>query len=176
MCSMAGCDRLHLVGAHAAGTPWKGDEGVGRWVERMSPFIWGAACVLMALQIALTFFLIDPGGIEWIRYLGYAIWAAACVFGWLPMYTLRKRGGVRHPQYLGFILLSLALILIAQDWMVTVIGVLAMAFSYLITVNADCVNLEKFGDDYRRYMEAVPRTNFLLGIIRQSGREKEDDS
>ncbi len=170
---------------------------MGRWVERMSPFIWGAACVLMALQIALTFFLIDPGGIEWIRYLGYAIWAAACVFGWLPVYTLRKRGGVpqgrgythttvvvdsgiyavvRHPQYLGFILLSLALILIAQGWMVTVIGVLAMAFSYLITVNADCVNLEKFGDDYRRYMEAVPRTNFLLGIIRQGGQEKEDDS
>ena len=43
-------------------------------------------------------------------------------------------------------------------------------------MNADRVNPDKFGDDYSCHMEAVPRTNFLLGIIRQGGREKGDDS
>jgi protein-S-isoprenylcysteine O-methyltransferase Ste14 len=28
-------------------------------------------------------------------------------------------------------------------------------------------NIEKFGDAYKRYMQVVPRANFLLGIIRQ---------
>ena len=31
----------------------------------------------------------------------------------------------------------------------------------------------KFGDDYKRYMEKVPRMNFILGIIRLLRRKKE---
>jgi len=31
----------------------------------------------------------------------------------------------------------------------------------------------KFGDDYKRYMQKVPRMNFMLGIIRLLRRKKE---
>ena len=31
-------------------------------------------------------------------------------------------------------------------------------------------DIEKFGEQYRQYMQKVPRLNFLLGIIRLIGR------
>jgi protein-S-isoprenylcysteine O-methyltransferase Ste14 len=72
---------------------------------------------------------------------------------------------VRHPQYLAGILLSLALILITQHWLIATIGVVAMV-NYLIALKADQELIEKFGDDYRRYIQKVPRMNFLLGLMR----------
>ncbi|MEJ2558418.1 MAG: isoprenylcysteine carboxylmethyltransferase family protein [Anaerolineae bacterium] len=80
---------------------------------------------------------------------------------------------VRHPQYLSFILLSIFLILLAQHWLVTLIGIAAMVMAYAgIVPQADRANLEKFGDDYNRYMQRVPRLNFVLGIIRLLRRQK----
>ena len=38
--------------------------------------------------------------------------------------------------------------------------------NYLIALKADQELTEKFGDDYRRYMQKVPRVNFLVGLIR----------
>jgi protein-S-isoprenylcysteine O-methyltransferase Ste14 len=32
--------------------------------------------------------------------------------------------------------------------------------------------MEKFGEEYRHYMEKVPRVNFLLGIIRALRRKE----
>ena len=64
------------------------------------------------------------------------------------------------------ILLSLALILISQHWLVVVIGVVAMMSVYLAMREEDGRLIEKFGDDYKRYMQSVPRMNFLVGFIR----------
>jgi len=113
--------------------------------------------------------------------------AVSAVFGWVPIFAFRKKGGVskgrsyiqttvlvdsgiyavvRHPQYLAGILLSLALILITQHWLIAVMGVVAIVLNYLIALKADQELTEKFGDDYRRYMQKVPRVNFLVGLIR----------
>ena len=120
--------------------------------------------------------------------------AVSAVFGWVPIFAFRKKGGVskgrsyiqttvlvdsgiyavvRHPQYLAGILLSLALILITQHWFIAMIGVVAMVLNYLIALKADQELIEKFGDDYIRYMDRVPRMNSLLGLIRLLSR-KED--
>ena len=68
-------------------------------------------------------------------------------------------------------LLSLALILITQHWFIAVIGVVAMVLNYLIALKADQELIEKFGDDYKRYMQKVPRMNFLVGLIRLLSRK-----
>jgi protein-S-isoprenylcysteine O-methyltransferase Ste14 len=74
---------------------------------------------------------------------------------------------VRHPQYLSFILLSLALLLLAQHWLITWFGIVAMALVYIgILPDADQDGIKRFGDDYKRYMQRVPRLNFVTGIIR----------
>jgi protein-S-isoprenylcysteine O-methyltransferase Ste14 len=111
-----------------------------------------------------------------------------CLFALVPVVTLRSKGGVpkgrsyvdttvlvdggiyavvRHPQYLSFILLSIFLILLAQHWLITALGMAAMAMVYAgIVPQEDRANIEKFGDDYNKYMQRVPRLNFVLGIIR----------
>ncbi|MBC8446698.1 MAG: isoprenylcysteine carboxylmethyltransferase family protein [Chloroflexi bacterium] len=155
---------------------------------------WVLWIVLLITQIILSLFLYNPAGYQALRIVGWIVGAAAGLFGVLPMITLRKKGGapkekdythtttlvdsgvyavVRHPQYLSFMLLSLFLILVAQHWLITVIGIAAMALVYAgIVPQADQASIEKFGDKYKRYMRKVPGVNVLAGVIRLLQRGK----
>jgi protein-S-isoprenylcysteine O-methyltransferase Ste14 len=73
---------------------------------------------------------------------------------------------VRHPQYLGFILVVLALVLMSQHWLSVVSGVLGSALFYMDILKEEQMSIKKFGDAYKRYMERVPRMNLLIGILR----------
>ena len=73
---------------------------------------------------------------------------------------------VRHPQYLGFMLFVFALILMSQHWLSVISGVLGAVLFYVDILKEEQMSDEKFGDDYRRYMERVPRMNLLIGILR----------
>ena len=110
----------------------------------------------------------------------------SAAFGWLPIFTLRRLGGVkgkgyikttilvdkgiyaivRHPQYLAGVLMSAALPMISQNWLVAVLGLIAAVINYMNTYDEEIGCIEKFGDQYRDYMQAVPRMNFVRGIIR----------
>jgi len=81
---------------------------------------------------------------------------------------------VRHPQFLGGILLMIASILISQHLLVAIVGVVVSASGYRTQVKLEKGLLVKFGDDYKRYMEKVPRLNFLLGIIRLLRRRNKE--
>ena len=85
-------------------------------------------------------------------------------------------GIVRHPQFLGAQLMICAAILITQHWLFALIGVyLLLSFVLSKWVQASEEHLiAKFGDDYKHYMEKVPRMNFLLGIIRLLRRRKKE--
>lgn len=74
---------------------------------------------------------------------------------------------VRHPQFLGFLLLMSASILISQHWLAAIIGVPSMVWVYpRLLKKAEELLILRFGDDYKRYMQKVPRMNALAGIIR----------
>jgi protein-S-isoprenylcysteine O-methyltransferase Ste14 len=47
------------------------------------------------------------------------------------------------------------------------LGVPILPLTYVDLLKADEDAIQKFGDDYKAYMEKVPRANFLLGIIRR---------
>ncbi|MEJ2266757.1 MAG: isoprenylcysteine carboxylmethyltransferase family protein [Anaerolineales bacterium] len=138
-------------------------------------------------QIILSFLLYDENGNTTIRNIGWVILWISAIFGWLPIFTLRKLGGVpqgkgyvrttvlvdrgvyaivRHPQYLAGMLLGLALTLIAQHWIVAVLGAAAIIVYYVDTYEEEASSIEKFGEQYIQYMKKVPRVNFLLGILR----------
>jgi protein-S-isoprenylcysteine O-methyltransferase Ste14 len=165
-----------------------------RWKRYVWPVVWGAWTILAVSQIILAFFF-HIEGIQALRYLGWIIWAVSAVFGWMPIFVLRKKGGVpkgksyikttvlvdsgiyavvRHPQYLAGILINLALILITQHWLIAIIGAAAMALNYIDMIKADQDLIEKFGDDYKRYMQRVPRMNFLLGLVRLLQRKERE--
>jgi protein-S-isoprenylcysteine O-methyltransferase Ste14 len=150
------------------------------------------AGVLTLAQFIIVFFMEVDEGWPFLRVLGYILWGLSILFGILPIFIFRAKGGasrgqsyikttvlvedglygiVRHPQYLAGLLLNLALIFIAQDWLITVLGLPAMVLWHIDIQNADQYEIEKFGDVYRAYMDRVPRMNFILGLIRYTLRK-----
>ena len=157
-----------------------------QWKKFIPSFVW---IPLIIAQIVLVFIFgfVNEAGYDAVRYLGWIIWLFSIIFGWLPIYIFKRKGGVttgksyvhttvivdtglysiiRHPQYTAGILFSLSLILISQNWLITIMGVAVIIALYIDIIMADTYEIEKFGDDYKRYMKKVPRTNFFLGIIR----------
>ena len=81
-------------------------------------------------------------------------------------------GIVRHPQFLGVVLMMCASILVSQHWFFALLGVpLIVSFPKWIKDSEEHL-IAKFGDDYKRYMQEVPRMNFIVGIIRLLRRRK----
>jgi protein-S-isoprenylcysteine O-methyltransferase Ste14 len=61
--------------------------------------------------------------------------------------------------------------LIAQHYLVGVLGVILMAIYYQNTFEEEMEAIKKFGEDYRQYMKKVPRFNFIQGIIRSLNKK-----
>ncbi len=167
---------------------WK--SALGGLHPHLLAWIWSA---LLIVQVILAFFVFTDPRIEPLSVAGWVIWALGTVFAILPIFTLRRRGGVpegksymqttalvdtgiyaivRHPQGgTAGLLFSLSLALIGQHWLLVVLAAVGMVLIYVDTFNADQACIEKFGQEYVRYMQRVPRVNFVTGILRllQSG-------
>ena len=70
------------------------------------------------------------------------------------------------------LMMNLAAILIGQTWSIALLGLVSMPLVYLDTLKTDQYCLEKFGDDYKHYMETVPAVNLVTGTIRLLGRKR----
>jgi protein-S-isoprenylcysteine O-methyltransferase Ste14 len=163
-----------------------------KWKMFILSCIWGP---LLIVQIVLVFIfdIFNEAGFDTVMYIGWVIWAFSLVLGWLPIFIFKRKGGVpkgkgfvhttilvdsglysiiRHPQYTSGILFSLSLVLISQSWLILAIGAVVMPLLYVDIIMADKYEVEKFGNEYKRYMKKVPRTNIILGIIRLLIRRK----
>jgi protein-S-isoprenylcysteine O-methyltransferase Ste14 len=151
------------------------------------------ASVLLVSTWLLYFFLLHNPVLQWLVYAGWAILAVGLVFILLPMVVLRSKGKpekgkdfthtttivssgiyaiVRHPLYLGWSLMYVAVIFFSQHWLIVIMGVLGTACMYLISRQEDQHLIGKFGDTYERYMKSVPAMNVLAGIMRLLRRRK----
>jgi protein-S-isoprenylcysteine O-methyltransferase Ste14 len=138
-------------------------------------------------QIVLAFMLYAVPGNDTVRNVGWGVLCLSAVFGWLPIYYFKKWGRVpqgksfiqttvlvdrgvyaivRHPQFLAGILMAVALALIAQRWLVAVLGAIAIVAYDISAFEEEKSSVAKLGDDYQRYRELVPRFNFILGAVR----------
>ncbi len=145
------------------------------------------ASILFVVQYYLAFFVYKMPGLIVLHWVGWGIWVISLIFGIAPIFILRNRGGVakgqsyvkttqlvdsslyaivRHPQYVAGMLFNLALMFLAQHWVVVLVGVVCMVLFYIDIQAADKEGIEKFGEAYREYMQRVPQVNFLLGILR----------
>ena len=150
-------------------------------------FLYYIAGALLVLVYSLLWFLDTPTGVQLLRYVGGAILVVGIILIILPRFVFRSKGKpekekdwiettvvvdtgiyavVRHPLYLGWLLMYVALILLSQHWLIVIIGIPGMVCVYLISRQEDQRLIEKFGDEYKDYMQKVPRMNLLVGIIR----------
>jgi protein-S-isoprenylcysteine O-methyltransferase Ste14 len=154
---------------------------------RLHPFLLSSiAAALTVGQIVLAFFLHWPSS-EALAWAGWICLWTAGIFGTLPIITFRRKGGVpqgesyvkttvlvdtgiyaivRHPQGgTAWLLINMGVMLIAQHWTSVFLGLASMLLVYADTFKADQYCIEKFGDGYSRYVERVPRVNFVIGIV-----------
>lgn len=141
---------------------------------------------LLALggMLGLLAYLIEPSWMAWasvplpvwLRWVGVAIGALA---GALLIWTFRNLGTnitdtvvtrkehflvltgpyrwVRHPFYVAFALAALANSLVTANWFIFGTGVVVLALLVLRTNKEEEKLIERFGDDYRRYMATTGR-------------------
>ena len=156
----------------------------------------GIYSTILVFQIVFTFFNYNKMGLDNVANVGWTIMMVSGIFGWVPILTFRKMGGVpegrsytnttvlvdtgiysivRHPQFLAGILISLSLVLISQHWLNLVLFVPVVVGTYIDSLNADERLIKKFGHEYESYIKKVPGLNFISGIIRLLRRAKRDD-
>ena len=73
---------------------------------------------------------------------------------------------VRHPQYLGYILLILGIVLLSQHPLTILLGAIAVGSLSVYTVLEERHCERRIGEGYRAYSRRVPRFNFPLGLVR----------
>ena len=155
------------------------------WKENIWWILWS---VFTLLQVILAFFLYNPDGLKALFYLGWIILILGFVIGSLGVSTLKKMGGVpkgksfvntrvfvdsgiysvvRHPLYLGFILLILGLTLISQHWLSVISGFTGMVLFYIdLRRGEERSNIEKFGAG-----EVAPTSYMKTGDEKMRNRE-----
>jgi protein-S-isoprenylcysteine O-methyltransferase Ste14 len=145
---------------------------------------------IFMVVLGIAFFLniiainLFPLNIEELVVAGYTIFGIGALLYILSVLTLRKKGVsnivdsgiygvIRHPIYLGAMIMFFSHIFLGQNWIVAIGTTVALACCYLIILSDEEQNLEKYGEDYKLYMQKVPRMNFVLGIIRLLRRKRE---
>ena len=113
-------------------------------VEYLAWVLLGFGFVLVVLSIATLAGNREAGLIQWGIY-----------------------GLVRHPMYLGAMLLFLSWTFFLPHWVIALISSVNIAIVYWFILQGEGQNIARFGDAYRRYMETVPRINLLAGLIRR---------
>ena len=144
------------------------------------------AGILFILQVLLSYLFYRWVNIAVITYFGWILLFLGCGFFILPAWNFKRRGKVprgksvvrttvivdsgfysvvRHPMYLGWVLIILGLVLMSLHMVTVIIGIPSMALAYQSMLMEEEMNSKKFGDAYRKYMETVPRMNIIKGIL-----------
>ncbi|HEX79474.1 MAG TPA: isoprenylcysteine carboxylmethyltransferase family protein [Dehalococcoidia bacterium] len=123
-----------------------------------------------------------------LTVIGFISWAFGMVLVMAPIIMFPRRGGVakgksyvsttrlvdtgiysvvRHPQYTGGIYsIFLATPLLYPHWLFGILGAVGVLTIYISCKWEDQRLIEKFGDEYVKYMQKVPGMNVFAGIIR----------
>jgi protein-S-isoprenylcysteine O-methyltransferase Ste14 len=151
--------------------------------------------IAFLIQIVMMFLFYNELGMIFLAYIGWIVWVFCLYFGFISFRTFKKRGDIekgksyihttkvvkggpyaiiRHPQYLGGILFTISITLWTQVWLSLVLSIIIIILTYQWTYSEDKNLIEKFGKDYERYKENVPRLNPILGVIKYFSHKKKN--
>ena len=147
--------------------------------------------IIMSLTYILLFFSGFLGSSSYNFFLGligWVIWFLALLLAFSPNFSFKKKGGVpegksyvhttklvdtgiygiiRHPQYTGGIIICFSVCLIIQNPYSYFLAVIASISSYLAMIFEENRLIEKFSNSYVDYMDRVPRSNLIIGLLRR---------
>jgi protein-S-isoprenylcysteine O-methyltransferase Ste14 len=160
--------------------------------EIKGSFLYAAAGLLLVLAW-FTWFLETPEPINWLQMAGWGVGAAGILLISLALLTLSRRGQpengkdvahtrvlvetgiyalVRHPLYLGWVLIYVAVMAIGQYCLTLLFGLLGIGCVTLISRQEDRRLIERFGPRYEVYLQSVPAMNLLAGGLRRIRRRR----
>ena len=135
--------------------------------------------MVLAISFITNMLLINirPPVVKELVVVGYVTLGIGVLLFILSMITLRRKGIrqlidsgiygiVRHPMYLGGMIMFISHVFFGQNWIVLLSTVVGIACCYLLMLSGDQRNIQKFGEDYVQYMKRVPRMNFVSGLAR----------
>ena len=131
--------------------------------------------------------LLPRGAGAELKAVGVVVLVGAAVLMFVPFVQLPRMGGtprgrpyfetahiadrglygvVRHPQYLGYILLVLGFAALSQHLVTVSLAVLAVGFFLVQAMAEEKLLARRFGAAWNEYSARVPRLNILAGVIR----------
>jgi protein-S-isoprenylcysteine O-methyltransferase Ste14 len=147
---------------------------------------WIAGVSLLAAWLLPGLLGADPR-LQALRGVGWGIWTVAVGLIWVSILSPRGKGVaqqgeneacasitidggiyavIRHPRYLGWLLVYVAVVMLTQHWLAATVAIPGMACVYLISRREDRRLVEKLGPAYELYMQCVPALNLVAGLIR----------
>ena len=123
-----------------------------------------------------------PPALQFLQYFGVLLFLLGMIFLILSISMLMRNktgsliqtgvyGIVRHPMYVGAILLFSAMVLFLPHWIMLILVAINIIIVYRFMLDGERQNIKKFGAEYRNYMAHVPRANLILGLIRWMKRD-----
>jgi protein-S-isoprenylcysteine O-methyltransferase Ste14 len=149
------------------------------------------AGALLCVQFVLLWILEPSVELPGLTIAAWGVWGVGAALLVASMMTLRRRGRVpegesfvatnalvlagvyglvRHPLYLGWILMHVALVLFEPNWIQAAVGLAGSGSVYASALQEERALVQRFGQAYRRYMRAVPRFNLVIGAVRAARR------
>lgn len=137
--------------------------------------------------LLVTDYFVSRGTNRALHILGTIALLLSPVLMFAPFYLLKRHGDlgegakffettrvvdrgvyaiVRHPQYLGYILLVLGFTLHSQHYLTAIIGGSAILLFYVQSAREERFCVRQLGADYAAYMKRVPRFNIVAGSVR----------
>jgi protein-S-isoprenylcysteine O-methyltransferase Ste14 len=168
---------------------------MGKWEN----IFWSTILTILGIVCFPANPLVLTGVIEVETYLpltiiGWFVFGFGMVLVMAPIVMFPRRGGVtkgksfvsttrlvdtgiyavvRHPQYTGGIYaIFLTTLLLYPHWLFGLLGAVGALSLYISCKWEDQRLIEKFGDEYIKYMQRVPRMNVFAGIIRLATDKK----
>lgn len=150
-------------------------------------FAWLASLTLIGLIAAAV--ILPHGNSQLLKIAGVILLALAAALIFIPIFQLSKFGNkkdetnymetttvvdqglygiIRHPQYLGYMLMAIGFAGITQQWVIYLITVVTITFFYIQSVQEERHCTGRFSESYNDYLERVPRFNLFLGIWRKA--------
>lgn len=154
--------------------------------NNFSSYKYDLSAGILTLVTILSGNFLECGDNFHLKMLGIFILGISVIIWLIPIFTLKNNGKVeegnnyfdtnkvvdtgiysylRHPQYFSYMLLNIGFTCIYQNLIVVLLCAVVVLLFYLHTIQEEKGLIMKFGGEYEKYCQKVPRFNILKSML-----------